>query len=103
LSICKNDIHTLVDVVIIDSMGTNFSWFCASNILSNNMLENDTMVEILRNEILKSNNLQWVVQIKENMHELKVIEDHMPLWDVGGKGRCCCQLVLRLQKGRNVD
>ncbi len=46
---------------------------------------------------------QWVVQIKENMHELKVIEDHMPLWDVGGKGRCYYQLVLRLQKGRNVD
>jgi len=46
---------------------------------------------------------QWVVQIKENMCKLKVIEDHMPLWDVGGKGMCCCQLMLRLQKGRNVD
>ncbi len=69
------------------------------------MLENDMMVEMFQDENLKSNNLlpRWVVQMEENMHELKVIEDHMPLLNVGGKGRCCCQLVLRFPKGRTVD
>jgi hypothetical protein len=46
---------------------------------------------------------QWVVHIEENMCKLKLVKDHMLLWDVGGKGKCCYQLVLRLQKGRNVD
>jgi hypothetical protein len=34
--------------------------------------------------------IRWVVQMEENMFELKVVEDHMPLWDVGGKGKCYC-------------
>ncbi len=58
LSICKDDIRTLIDVVIVNSMKANlFSRFCASNILSKSMLENDMMMEMLQDEILKSNNL----------------------------------------------
>jgi hypothetical protein len=47
--------------------------------------------------------VQWIVQTKENMHEVKVVGDHMPPWNVVGKGRCYCQLMLRLQKGKDID
>jgi len=32
-----------------------------------------------------------------------VVKDCKPPLGVVGKGRCCCQLVLRLQKGKEVD
>jgi hypothetical protein len=38
--------------------------------------------------------VQWVIQ-KEETLVLRVIENHMPSWDVVGKGKCC-QLVLKL-------
>jgi hypothetical protein len=37
---------------------------------------------------------QWVIQMEENMHELGVVKDHMPLWNV---------VVLKVQEGRDVD
>jgi len=40
--------------------------------------------------------------MEENTHKLGVVENRMPPWNVGGKGRCC-QLVLMLQKGKDVD
>jgi len=46
---------------------------------------------------------QWNVQMNENMCELRAIKDHMPPWGVAGKGRSYCQLVLRLQEGRDID
>ncbi len=45
----------------------------------------------------------WVVQMEEDTHKLGVVEDHMPPWGVVRKEMCCCQLVLRLQEGRDVD
>ncbi len=47
--------------------------------------------------------VQRVVQREEDIHELKVVEDHMPLWGVVGKGMCCYWLVLKLQEGKNVN
>jgi len=47
--------------------------------------------------------IQWVVQIEEDMHRLRVVKDHMPSWGVVDKEMCYYQLVLRLQKGRNVN
>jgi len=45
---------------------------------------------------------QWVIQMEENMHKLGVREDHMLFWGVVGKEMCCCQLMLKLQEGRDV-
>jgi hypothetical protein len=47
--------------------------------------------------------VQWVVQMEEDTHELGVVEDHMPPWSVVRKKICCFQLMLRLQKKRDVD
>jgi hypothetical protein len=47
--------------------------------------------------------VQWVVQIEEDMHGLRAVKDHMPFWGVDNKEMCYYQLVLRLQKGRNVN
>jgi hypothetical protein len=33
---------------------------------------------------------------------LRVVENHMPSWDVIGKGKCY-QLVLKLQAKKNID
>jgi hypothetical protein len=46
---------------------------------------------------------QWVIQTKEDMCELGAVGGHMPPWGVVGKRRCYCQLVLRLQEGRDID
>jgi hypothetical protein len=40
--------------------------------------------------------------MEEDTHKLKVVEDHMPPWDVVEKWRCG-QLLLMLQKGRDID
>jgi hypothetical protein len=45
----------------------------------------------------------WVVEMEEDMHELGVVEDHMSPWGVARKEMCCCQLMLKLQKGKDVD
>jgi hypothetical protein len=41
--------------------------------------------------------------MKENTYELKVVKDHMLSLSVVGIERCCCQLVLRLQEGRDIN
>jgi hypothetical protein len=41
--------------------------------------------------------------MEEDAHKLKVVEDHMPLWNVARKEMCCCQFVLKFQKGKDVD
>jgi hypothetical protein len=46
---------------------------------------------------------QWIIQMKENMHKLRAIRDHMSLQGVAKKGITYYWLVLRLQKGRDVD
>jgi hypothetical protein len=46
---------------------------------------------------------RWIVQMNKDMHNLGVVGDHMLPWGVVGKGGCYCQLVLRLQEGRDVD
>jgi len=33
----------------------------------------------------------------------RVIKDHMLLWNVTGKERCCCQLMPRVQEGKDDD
>jgi hypothetical protein len=38
--------------------------------------------------------------MKANTCELRVVKDHMSPGGVFGNGRCCCQLLLRLQEGR---
>jgi hypothetical protein len=40
---------------------------------------------------------------EKKMCKLGVVGDHMPPWSVARKGRCYCQLVLKLQVGRDVD
>jgi hypothetical protein len=45
---------------------------------------------------------QWIIQMKEDMHKLGAIGDHMSPWAVVGKGRCYCQFVLRLQEGNTL-
>ncbi len=47
--------------------------------------------------------LQIVVQREEDIHELKVVKDHMLLWGVVRNEMCCYWLVLRLQKGKDVN
>ncbi len=47
--------------------------------------------------------VQWIVLMEEDMHELRVVENHMSLWGVVGKEMCCCRLMLRLQEGRDLD
>jgi hypothetical protein len=37
------------------------------------------------------------------MHGLGVVEDHMLPRGVARKEMCYCRLVLRLQKGRDID
>ncbi len=37
------------------------------------------------------------------MHGLGVVEDDMLLRGVVEKKMCCCQLMLRLQEGKDVD
>jgi hypothetical protein len=46
---------------------------------------------------------QWIVQMKEDMCELRVVENHMSPWGVDGKGMCYCRLMLRLQEGKDID
>jgi hypothetical protein len=36
------------------------------------------------------------------MHMLGVIENHMLVWGVAEKRRCCCQLALKLQKEKKL-
>jgi len=45
---------------------------------------------------------QWIIQVEEDTHGLGAIENHMPFWDVVRK-EMCCWLVLKLQKGNDVD
>ncbi len=45
----------------------------------------------------------YVVQIEKDMHGLRVVKAHMPSWGVADKEMCYYQLVLRLQKGKNVN
>jgi hypothetical protein len=44
----------------------------------------------------------WVVHTKEDMCKLRTEGDQMPLWSVAWKGRCYCQLMLKLQEGRTL-
>jgi len=41
--------------------------------------------------------------MEENMHELRVVEDHMPPWSVTTKEMCCRRLMLMFQEGKDVD
>jgi hypothetical protein len=41
--------------------------------------------------------------MKEEMHKLGTIGDHMLPWGVAGKGGCYYQLVLRFQDRKDVD
>jgi hypothetical protein len=41
--------------------------------------------------------------MEENMFGLGVVEDHMPFWGVIGKEMCYCQLMLKLQKARDIN
>jgi hypothetical protein len=41
--------------------------------------------------------------MEEDMHGLGVVKDHMLAWGVARREMCCCQLVLRLQEGRDID
>jgi hypothetical protein len=41
--------------------------------------------------------------MKEDMLEPWVVKDHMSPLNVAKKGTCCCQLMLRLQKRKDVD
>ncbi len=47
--------------------------------------------------------VRWIVQTKEDMHELGAIRDHMLAWSVTRMGRWYCRLVLTLQEGKDVD
>jgi hypothetical protein len=47
--------------------------------------------------------VRWVVQMKEDMCELKVIGDHISPWGVIRKRKCYYQFMLRLQKGKDID
>jgi hypothetical protein len=62
-------------------------------------VENNMMMQMLQYKILKSNHLlsDELFQ-KKNIYELRVIENHMPLWNVLKKGKCYCWLMVRLQK-----
>jgi hypothetical protein len=62
-------------------------------------VEKGMMVQTLQDVIMKVEPFVawWVVQTKENMHELEAIRDHMSPWGVARKRKCYCQLVLRLQ------
>jgi transketolase C-terminal domain/subunit len=61
-------------------------------------------VNILRwNFKIKPFVIQRIIQTKKDTHKLRTIEDHMSLSGVIGKARCYCQLMLRLQKGKDVD
>jgi hypothetical protein len=46
---------------------------------------------------------QWIFQMEENTWGLGVVKDHMSPWGVVKKEMCCCQFMLRLQEGRDVD
>ncbi len=46
---------------------------------------------------------QWIVQMEEDMHGLRVVKYHILPWDVVGKEMCYCQIVLKLQEGKDVD
>jgi hypothetical protein len=50
-----------------------------------------------------ANVLRWNFEMKENTYELKVVKYHMLSLSVVGIERCCCQLVLRLQEGRDIN
>jgi hypothetical protein len=41
--------------------------------------------------------------MEEDMHKLRVVEEHMVFWGVVEKEMCCCRLVLRLQEGKDID
>jgi len=41
--------------------------------------------------------------MEEDTHELWVVENHMPPWGVIKKEMFYCQLVLRFQKGSDID
>jgi hypothetical protein len=76
----------------------------ALNILSKSMLEKVWWCKHSEMEFLSEPFVaRWAVQIKQDTRELEVVEDHMPPWGVVGKGRCCYQLVLRLQKMRDIN
>jgi hypothetical protein len=42
---------------------------------------------------------QWIVQKKDDMHMIQVVEDCMPSWHVTGKWRSYYRLVFKLQEG----
>jgi len=46
---------------------------------------------------------QWIIQMEEDMHKLRVVKDHMLPSSVVGKEMCCYWLVLKLQKGKDID
>jgi hypothetical protein len=46
---------------------------------------------------------QWIIQSKEDACKLGAIKDHMSFWGFTRKGKCYCQLMLRLQEGMDVD
>jgi hypothetical protein len=69
-----------------------------------NMLKGYDGVDVLRwNHETKPFVAWWVVQTWKDMCELGVIRDHLLFWGVARKGRCYCQLMLRLQEGKDVD
>jgi hypothetical protein len=37
------------------------------------------------------------------MHKLRVVKGHVSPPSVVGKEMCCCRLVLKLQKGKEID
>jgi len=47
--------------------------------------------------------VQWIVQMEEDTHKLRMVKDHMLPSSVVGKEMCYCRLMLKLQKGKDID